>query len=475
MHGQSLNDQRASELLSGWKAIAQHFGRTQSTVRRWAATADLPVYRAAGEKGLSVYAYVDELDAWLTRRETAKTPARADRDPGRPTGDDGSEGAGPAPLEKASKEHRAALARWAVPTRRVASLALALLLVVGIGATAWRQQGEHEPLADATTPVPEEARELYLRGTYLWNRRTPAGIAGAIEALNQAIDIHPDYAEAHAALAITYNLARQYSGMSGWEAYPRAEAAARRAIELNPALDLAQGALAFIEFHWHWRVEAGLARFQEALRLNPESANTLMWYASSLILAGRPEEALPLINRAQALDPHNTTVINMKAQALFYSGQVDEALALVDTMVAEDPLHAWSYYSLSIMHLSLGNYADYLDNYARLGDLIGVPRYRAAAEAGAAALEGGGVEAMAMAMFAVEHDFYERGEALAWDLARHHALLGDRDTALRWLHTSLKRREERLIGIKVDPAFWPISDDQGYLQLIADIGLPADT
>lgn len=63
-------------LLTGWKAIAQHFGRTQSTVRRWAATAGMPVYRAAGEKGLSVYAYVDELDAWLTQRHEDKAAVK---------------------------------------------------------------------------------------------------------------------------------------------------------------------------------------------------------------------------------------------------------------------------------------------------------------------------------------------------------------------------------------------------------------
>src|SRR5690606_5933328 len=104
---------------------------------------------------------------------------------------------------------------------------------------------------------------------------------GAIEALERAIEIHPDYAEAYAGLGMTYNLARQYSLMSGWEAYPRAQEAAERAVALNPHLDLAQSALAFVEFHWLWQVDAGLARFEEALRLNPDSANTLNWYASA--------------------------------------------------------------------------------------------------------------------------------------------------------------------------------------------------
>mgnify|MGYP002622340397 CR=1 FL=1 len=169
-----------------------------------------------------------------------------------------------------------------------------------------------------------------------------------------------------------------------------AEVAARRAIELNPALDLAQGALAFIEFHWHWRVEDGLARFSEAIRLNPESANLHMWFASALLLAGRPGEALPVAARAQALDPHNSAVLNIMAQAYFFSDDVELALELISTTIEADPSYAWSFSFLSNIALSQGNYPAYLENYARLGDLIGVPRYRDAAEAGLLALAEGG-------------------------------------------------------------------------------------
>lgn len=452
-------DGSRSGLLTGWQAIATHFGRNQSTVRRWAANAELPVHRGAGDKGVAVYAYVDELDAWLTRR-------RAEYDAGETgTEADGlAEEAAP-PAAAPSRRHVVA---WG------ASVA-ALALLAGGGAVIWTLQGRIAPPgAHAADTVPEEARELYLRGTYLWNRRTPEGIAGAIDALTRAVEIYPAYAEAHAGLAMTFNLARQYSGMSGWEAYPKAESAARRAVELDPTLDLAQGALAFVEFHWHWRVEAGLTRFAEAIRLNPNSANNHMWYASALLLAGRPQEALPIANRAQQLDPHNSAVLNIKAQALFYGGDIEAARDLLADMIAQDPGFAWAYYTRSFIHLSQADYEGYLADYGRLGDLIAVPRYRAAAEAGMSALVESGPEAMAMAMFSVEQEFYERGEALAWDLARHHALIGDGDKALRWLRVSLNRREERLIGIKVDPAFWPIRGYPGYTELLAEIGFPAD-
>lgn len=438
-------------LLTGWQAIAAHFGRNQSTVRRWASSAGLPVHRAAGSKGVAVYAYNDELDAWLTR-------ARA-TDPNQPaTSDTGGKGVSLPPRHPGRR--RALL--WMVP-------AFALALVGGASAVHLIGGGDTPA---GRVEAPDEAVELYLRGTYLWNRRTPEGIARAINLLTRATELHPDYAEAYAGLAMAHNLARQYSGMSGWEAYPKAEVAARRAIELNPALDLAQGALAFIEFHWHWRVEDGLARFSEAIRLNPESANLHMWFASALLLAGRPGEALPVAARAQALDPHNSAVLNIMAQAYFFSDDVELALELISTTIEADPSYAWSFSFLSNIALSQGNYPAYLENYARLGDLIGVPRYRDAAEAGLLALAEGGAEAMAMSMLSIEQAYYERGEALAWDLARHHALLGHGDDAMVWLNISLNRREERLIGIKVDPAFWPIQSHPRYDELLARIGFP---
>lgn len=349
------------------------------------------------------------------------------------------------------------------------------LALAGIGGVAvWQLGGASQPGQAQAAEIPEEARELYLRGTYLWNRRTPGGIAGAIEALSRAIDIHPDYAEAHAGLAMTYNLARQYSGMSGWEAYPKAEAHARRAVQLDPNLGFAHSVLAFVEFHWLWQVEAGLARFEEALRLDPNSANTLMWYASSLILAGRPADALPLIGKAQEADPDSSSIVTMKAQALFYSGRVGEAVELLQAVKERDPGHAWSNYALYMVSAAQGDFEAYLEHYATLGNMIGVPRYGDAAEAGAAALAEGGVEAMALAMIAVETEYYERGEALAWDIARHYAMIGNVDEALRFLRISLDRHEERLIGLLVDTAFWPIRDDEGYRRFVADLGLSAE-
>ena len=445
-------------ILNGWREIAAYFGRTQSTVKRWAAERNLPVHRVAGEtarRGLPVFAYVHELAAW--RRTGDSQAAEAEED---------QPAAAPEQVSEPSQGSQKGTLRG------VLAIALVLALAGALAASTWWPWGSEARVEAAA--VPEEARELYLRGTYSWNRRTPEGIAGAIDALGRAIEIHPEYAEAHAGLAMTYNLARQYSGMSGFEAYPLAEQHARRAVELDPTLGFAQSVLAFVEFHWLWDVEAGLARFEEALRLDPNSSNTLMWYASSLLHAGRAAEALPLVNRAQEGDPHSSAVFNMKAMALFYSGQTEAATELLRELMERDPQYAWSHASMYYIQLREGDYEGYLENYAMLGELIGVERYGAAAAAGRAALAEGGVEAMANTMIDVETEYYERGEALAWDIARHHAIMGDAEGAVRWLRIGLERHEERLIGIHVDTAFDRIGGDPEFQRLVADIGLPTN-
>jgi tetratricopeptide (TPR) repeat protein len=452
------------KMLTGWREIAAYFGRNESTVKRWAAEKNLPVYRAGEQarRGVLVHAYPSELEAWLRAHKDDSDAGRSEGEPGE------ASPAGPEPSEPVPRQPG-----W---RRRpmLAAAAAGLIAIAGLGGVAvWQLSGGSQGVVQAQE-IPEEARELYLRGTYLWNRRTPEGIAGAIEALTQALEIHPDYAAAHASLAMTYNLARQYSDMSGPDAYAKAEEHARRAVELDPTDAFAQSVLAFVEFHWLWQVEEGLSRFEQAMRLDPKNASTLIWYGSSLIHVNRNADALAVLGRAQELDPDNTTILNMKAQALFYSGREEEGVVLIQELIERDPTHPWSYYALGLLRLGQLDYAGYLENYAKLGDMIGVPRYRAVAEAGLAALAEGGEEAMAQAMAAVDKEFYERGEALAWDIAGHYAMVGNWREAIPWLRISLERHEERLIGVKYNLAFQPIRYRPEYKQLLAEIGLPAD-
>ncbi|WP_411036856.1 tetratricopeptide repeat protein [Shinella sp. BYT-45] len=456
--------------LKGWREIAEFLGRDQSTVRRWAESRRLPVFRASeGGRGVPVHAYGSELQAWL--RDEAR---RGGMDGHLPATDKAREaGEETAPAVELPRNETVTPRRLALVVGVCLGVGFCLGTIASLGGVLLASYGRPAArLAVAGAAVPEAARELYLRGSFLWHRRTAGSIAEAIGVLDRAVTIHPDYAEAHAALATSYILAERYQVRSGWEAFPKAERAARRAIALNPDLDLAQSALAYLEFRWHWDADAGFARFERTLSRHPKSADTLFWYANVLMLAGRAEEALPLVIEAEEIDPDSSAIRTLHAHILFLLGRTEESRGLLEEIVARDPGYPWPRYTLCFIRLAAEDYSAYLDTYIAFGDALGVARYREAADAGRTALAGGGARAMAEAMAAVETLYYERGEALAWDVARHFAIAGRADEALSWLRIAANRREARLMDIQADPAFRPMRDDARFRDFLANLGFP---
>ncbi len=459
--------------LRGWREIGQFLGRDESTARRWAEGRGMPVFRTSGGgRGVPVHAYASELEAWL--RDEARRGGMDDHTPAVVESEDAGEDAGasgePAPVERARDEP---------PTSRKLALIVGACLSLGfclgtaatLGGVMLASHGQPETHAGVETAVPETARDLYLRGSFLWTRSTPSTIREAISVLNQAVAIHPDYAEAHAALAVSYVLAERYAVLSGWEAFPKAERAAGRAIALNRDLDLAQSALGFVEYRWHWDAEASFSRFERTLSEHPRSANALFWYANVLMFAGRSAEALPLIVKAEEIDPDSSAIRNLHAQILFLLGRTDASRDFLEEIAARDPAYPWPRYTLYFIALATGDYPAYLDNYAAFGEALGVARYREAADAGRRTLPDG-TRAMAEAMAAVEIAHYGRGEALAYEVARHFAIAGRKEDALSWLRISRSRHEPHLSGLLAEPAFNGLRQETGFAELLAAIGLP---
>lgn len=464
--------------LRGWREIGEFLGRDESTARRWAEGRGMPVFRTSGGgRGVPVHAYASELEGWLrdeARRGgmDAHTPAVAGSDD---VGEDEGEDSGGEPAPAARPREDAPTPRnLALIVGTCLSLGFCLGTAATLGGVMLASHDQPETHATVETAIPETARDLYLRGSFLWTRRTPATITEAISVLNQAVAIHPDYAEAHAALAVSYVLAERYAVLSGWEAFPKAERAARRAIALNRDLDLAQGALGYVEYRWHWDAEASFARFERTLSEHPRSANALFWYANVLMFAGRSADALPLIIKAEEIDPDSSAIRNLHAQILFLLDRADESRNFLEEIRARDPAYPWPRYTLYFIALAAEDYPAYLDNYAAFGEALGVARYREAADAGRRALPGG-ARAMAEAMAAVEIAHYERGEALAWEIARHFAIAGRTEDALSWLRISRSRHEPHLSGLLAEPAFKALRNETGFTELLTAIGLPART
>ncbi|HXQ69602.1 MAG TPA: winged helix-turn-helix domain-containing protein [Pyrinomonadaceae bacterium] len=148
-----------------------------------------------------------------------------------------------------------------------------------------------------------EAYHLFIKGRYYLHKRLNEVMPKAIEYFQQAIDVDPVYAPAYVGLADCYPLLSLYGALEPREAYPKAKAAARRALEIDDALAEAHNSLGVIKLFYEWDWTGAEQAFQQAIELNPGYADAYQRYGMLLVARGRFDEATVQFDHAQTLDP----------------------------------------------------------------------------------------------------------------------------------------------------------------------------
>src|SRR5580704_341692 len=153
--------------------------------------------------------------------------------------------------------------------------------------------------------VNAEAYESYLKGRFFWNKRTGEGLKKAIDYFSQAIQNDPNYAPAYAGLADSYALAGdwKYGVLAPRAAYPKAKAAAMKAIELDSTLGEAHISFAFCLDGFDWDLATAGHEFTQGVSLSPGYAIGHDWYAWHLALFGQNDEAIAESKKAESMDP----------------------------------------------------------------------------------------------------------------------------------------------------------------------------
>src|SRR5437764_1793611 len=149
-----------------------------------------------------------------------------------------------------------------------------------------------------------EAYQLYLRGRFFWNKRTGNDLKKSIDYFNQAIAADPKYALAYAGVAEAYAVLPTYAGGTPQECYPKAEAAAKRALALDETVAEAHNALGEVFLFYDFDFARSIREFQRAIELKPNYASAHQWYGNDLLVPlGRVGEAIAEVKRALELDP----------------------------------------------------------------------------------------------------------------------------------------------------------------------------
>jgi len=310
-----------------------------------------------------------------------------------------------------------------------------------------------------------EAYNLYLRGRYFWNKRSPESMARSREYFEDAIRKDPNYALAYAGLADAYVQAP--ADLPSSEVVPRARAAARRAIEIDDRLAEPHTSIAFVRFNYDWDWPGAEQEFRRAIELNPNYANAHHAYSHYLTAMARHSESLREAQRALDLEPLDTIINTHMEWCLYYERQYDEALVksrqtleMVPNFLQSTLILGMSYEQKHMHPEAIaafqaarslsksGNALGYLGNaYAvsgRRGDALGV--------------------------LADLQKLSKERYISPFNTALVYVGLGDKDRAFAWLERAYAERSQRLVMLKVEPLLDRLRSDSRFGALMTKMG-----
>jgi len=317
-----------------------------------------------------------------------------------------------------------------------------------------------------------EAYELYLKGRYSWNKRTSPDLATAISYFNQAIAKDPSYASAYSGLADAYAISPDFGGVPG-EVIPKANAAARKAIELDPSLGHPYVVLASSAMEWEWDFVGGEAGYKKALELDPNDATAHQWHAQALAaIGGREQEALAEINLAHELDPLSPTISYAVGDVYISQRKYDEAMVVCEKLAGEEPTFPPAHFCLAQAYWGKRMYPQVIEKFKAGGRVSGDQNDVAFA----AALENGFRSAnwKGAVMKGIEVRLAQRKNVYfsASDIASLYADVGEKDQAFHWLDLAYQEHDRNLIFLKTLYLFDPLRSDSRFAELVRRVGLP---
>jgi serine/threonine protein kinase len=328
---------------------------------------------------------------------------------------------------------------------------------------------EKQHVTQQSTQSPE-AYELYLKGRYAWNRRTHADVETSISYFNQAIAKDPGYALAYSGLADAYSVYTVYGGRPS-DVMPKSNAAARKALELDPTLAHPHAVLGANLMEYDWDYAAGEAEYKKALELDPNDATAHQWYSQDIESLGKDQEAMAEIKRAHELDPLSLIITQTIGLNHIIAHRFDDAIAGCQELANEDPTFARAHFCLAQAYWGKGMYPEVVKEFKRYGELAGDQND---SEFGAAMEEGfhsGGWKGALTKAIQAREAQRKTTYTPASGIAQLYAALGEKDEAFRWLDVAYQERDW-LNGFRTDVGFDSVRSDPRFAAFEQKIGLP---
>src|SRR5262245_40993618 len=208
--------------------------------------------------------------------------------------------------------------------------------------------GSEQQIIAARPTENAEAHQLYLKGRFFWNKRTANDLKKSIDYFNQAIAIDPNYAPGYAGVADAYVLLPGYNALAPRDCYPKAIAAAKKALALDDTLAEAHTTLRIAIYLYGFDFAQANREFQRAIELNPNYATGHQQYGNVTLAAlGRFDDAIAEGKRAVELDPLSLIINADLGMTYYFARRYDEAIAQHRKTLEMDP-------GFYFAHLGLG-------------------------------------------------------------------------------------------------------------------------
>jgi TolB-like protein/DNA-binding winged helix-turn-helix (wHTH) protein/Tfp pilus assembly protein PilF len=323
--------------------------------------------------------------------------------------------------------------------------------------------------ASGLRPVNVRARDAYLRGRFLWNKRTLDSLTKSIAHYQDAIQADPKFAEAYAALGDAYVLLSSYGGSGPASSLEKAQDAAERALQLGGGLAEAHTVLGAVRTDRDWDWLGAETEYRQALQLNPSYPTARHWYSLHLSRLGRTEEAEVEIQRAHALDPLSTIISTDAAETAYWAREQIEALKRVDAVLSTDPYFAEAHLVKGKIYEQQERYEQALAEFKIALALFGGGSNVEALRGHALALAGASEQALEIArqLEAASAHSYVSGV----DIAAIYCGLRQPDVAMRWFNRAYLNRDKGMDMVGIDPMFDGCRADHRFQELIRKLKL----
>jgi eukaryotic-like serine/threonine-protein kinase len=340
-----------------------------------------------------------------------------------------------------------------------------------VGKLQLKLSGESEQKLAKKYTDNNEAYQLYLKGKYHYAKRTKEDILKGIEYFEQAISLDPNFALAYVEISDSYSTMPAYPYMSPKEAFPKAKAAAEKALAIDPTLAEAHSTLGFSLAVYDWNWAKAKAESEKAIELNPNLAFAHFRYGWNYLLPiGRSDEAIKEVKQSLDLDP--MSLIANAGLAIVYADdrQNEQALIQARKIYELEPNFPTGRWALSQAFIVNGMYAEAIELNEKF--LQTAPTNQLFLRFAGYAYAKSNRRKEAEAIINKFEKLSKTEYVISYRIANIYAALGEKDKAFAELEKAFENHDWELYRLKVDPLMDPLRDDPRFKDLLKRMGLP---